>query len=42
MVKFFFREPTEYAGLSDPRVPEHEQPEQNVVLFSHDEQLVKP
>ncbi len=35
-IKFTFREPAQHARLPDPRVPEHEQPEQDVVLFGHD------
>lgn len=38
-VKVTFREPAQHASLPNPRVSEHEQPEQEVVLFSHDPKL---
>lgn len=38
-IEFTLREPAQHAGLPNPRVSEHEQPEQNVVLFSHDHTL---
>lgn len=38
-IKFALREPAQHARLPDPRVSQHEQPEQNVVLFGHDHKL---
>lgn len=38
-IKFALREPAQHARLPDPRVSQHEQPEQNVVVFGHDHGL---
>lgn len=38
-IELMFREPVQHASLPNPRVPEHEQPEQHVVLFSHGPKL---
>lgn len=38
-IKFSLGEPAKHTRLPDPRVSEHEQPEQNIVLFRHDELL---
>lgn len=38
-IEFTLREPAQHARLPNPRVSEHEQPEQNIVLFSHDHKL---
>lgn len=35
-VKLALGEPPQHARLADPRVPQHEQPEQHIVLFGHD------
>lgn len=36
-IKFTFREPSQHAGLPHSGVSEEKQPEQDVVLFSHDQ-----
>lgn len=41
-IKLTLGEPAQHTRLPDPRVPEHEQPEQHVVLFGHDNKLKKP
>lgn len=38
-IKLTLREPAQHARLSNARVSQNEQPEQKVVLFSHDEVL---
>lgn len=35
-VKLAVGEPPQHARLADPRVAQHEQPEQHIVLFGHD------
>ena len=35
-IKLTFREPAQHARLPDPRVPEDDEPEEDVVLLGHD------